>query len=479
MGVESWSSTAADNDSSPPNGFPEGQAPSTLNDSMRQCMASIRTWYEDAQWTDLGHTPTRVDDDTFTVATDLTAVYHAGRRLKLTGSATGYCSIASSSYSAPNTTVNVTMDSGNVPATLSAVYVALLSASNLSIPLLSATWIGSGTLSDSRLSSNVPLKDAANTFTAQQNIEGASQGALTIRKTGEQGWSWYSTGDSLFALYDNSVGLDRLTITGAGNWTINAPGSGNTLALTQGASDRALTFTDGTVQGIAQTVAGTHVGYGAISNHDVNFYAQSGNLRMTLGGGLQIGSPTGGDKGAGTLNAAGTIYQNNVAVVTAPLVAVGATLDISTIVPGQSAFIYKDSTTSRTSDDTLTLDPHLQFTSAPAGRYHTEGALLIEQVDNLANFQIDWPRGVYGSGVMTIPGTDATSAATFSALKFMDAAQEVDDQSSGVSEQVIGISGLEVATVGQTLGPRWAQATSNVNATRVRAGSWLKVTRLT
>ena len=134
MGIENWSTTAADNDSAPPDGAPEGMAPSGVNDTMRQIMASVRAWFEDAQWINFGHVPTRIDNDTFTVPTDLTAIYHAGRRLKVTGSATGYCTIASSSFGAGATTVNVTMDSGNLPATLSTVYVSILSFSNDAAP---------------------------------------------------------------------------------------------------------------------------------------------------------------------------------------------------------------------------------------------------------------------------------------------------------------------------------------------------------
>lgn len=134
MGIESWSTTASNNNSAPPDGWPEGQAPSSVNDCGRQMMAALRTWYEDAQWVNLGHTPTRIDADTFTVAGDLTAIYHAGRRLKLTGGSTGYASIASSSYSAPDTTVNVTMDSGSLPNPLSAVYLSVLSADNPAVP---------------------------------------------------------------------------------------------------------------------------------------------------------------------------------------------------------------------------------------------------------------------------------------------------------------------------------------------------------
>jgi hypothetical protein len=41
--VTSWSTTAASNNSSPPNGWPEGQAPSTVNDCGREMMAALAT----------------------------------------------------------------------------------------------------------------------------------------------------------------------------------------------------------------------------------------------------------------------------------------------------------------------------------------------------------------------------------------------------------------------------------------------------
>jgi len=43
-----WSTSAANNDASPPNGFPEGMAPSTVNDAARELMAGIARWYKDA-----------------------------------------------------------------------------------------------------------------------------------------------------------------------------------------------------------------------------------------------------------------------------------------------------------------------------------------------------------------------------------------------------------------------------------------------
>jgi hypothetical protein len=126
--ISSWSTTAASNNAATPDGWPEGMAPSSINNCGREMMAAIRTWFEDAQWINLGHTPTKVDGDTFTLSGDQTATYEAGRRLKMTGSSTAYGTILSSSYSAPNTTVNLT--SSAIPNTLSTVSVGILTETN-------------------------------------------------------------------------------------------------------------------------------------------------------------------------------------------------------------------------------------------------------------------------------------------------------------------------------------------------------------
>lgn len=47
MPVSSWDPIAANNNSAPPNGAPEGQAPSTVNDVLRQIMADVRVFYDD------------------------------------------------------------------------------------------------------------------------------------------------------------------------------------------------------------------------------------------------------------------------------------------------------------------------------------------------------------------------------------------------------------------------------------------------
>lgn len=134
MAIKDYSTTAGNNNSAPPAGAPEGWAPSAVNNTVRQIMADIRTQHESAQWIDYGHVPTKVDNDTFTVSGDQTAIYDAGRRIKFTGSVSGYATISSSSYSAPNTTVNVSASSWT--GTLTEVAVGILSGANNALPII-------------------------------------------------------------------------------------------------------------------------------------------------------------------------------------------------------------------------------------------------------------------------------------------------------------------------------------------------------
>lgn len=132
-GIKDYSTTAASNNAAPPNGWPENMAPSGVNDCGRQMMADIRSWYEDAEWVNLGHAPTRTGNTTFTVSGDKTADYTTGRRIKCTDSVDIYATIASSSYSAPNTTVTIHSDSGNLSASLSAVALAAQRPTSVSV----------------------------------------------------------------------------------------------------------------------------------------------------------------------------------------------------------------------------------------------------------------------------------------------------------------------------------------------------------
>lgn len=119
--ISTWSKTAASNNAASPDGYPEGMNASGLNDSDRETLAAIRTWYEDAEYRDWGHTVTQASTTTFLVATDVTAIYTTGRRIRCADASTLYGNVTSSSYGAPNTTVTVSLDSGNLSGSLTAV----------------------------------------------------------------------------------------------------------------------------------------------------------------------------------------------------------------------------------------------------------------------------------------------------------------------------------------------------------------------
>ena len=113
--ISTWSTTAASNNSASPDGWPEGMAPSGVNDSARENMAALRTQHEDAEWIDLGHTPTYVSGTQFTIPTDVTAQYTVNRRIRAVGTSTGtiYGRISVSAFSSV-TTITVVWDSGSL-----------------------------------------------------------------------------------------------------------------------------------------------------------------------------------------------------------------------------------------------------------------------------------------------------------------------------------------------------------------------------
>lgn len=127
-----WSTTAASNNSATPDGWPEGQAPSTVNDCARELMAAMRTYAQDAQWFDHAMSPTFVSTTTFTVPGDQSSFLMAGRALKLYDNSTIYRSIATVSASA-NT--NVILGAGtNLTTSLSSFALSILTPTNNGLP---------------------------------------------------------------------------------------------------------------------------------------------------------------------------------------------------------------------------------------------------------------------------------------------------------------------------------------------------------
>lgn len=228
--VSAWNSTAASNNSESPDGFKENMLPSGVNDSAREVMAAIRRWYEDAQWINLGHTPTQTSGTAFTIPTDVTATYEANRRIKMYGSSMGtfYGTISSSAYSAPNTTVNVTMDSGSLTSNLSKVYVSALTATNSAVPssaaALEAALLGTATFDASGVmtAGTVPLARVLRT-TASASSTGVDVGTV---ETGDyillSITAKYATNSAAGSIGGGAVGVQSgtATVSYAGQTTV-------------------------------------------------------------------------------------------------------------------------------------------------------------------------------------------------------------------------------------------------------------------
>lgn len=141
MSIWDWFTTAGDNDTAGAL-WPENMPRADVNNSARQMQADIRAWANDPGWIEYGDgngtaTINFASATSFTVAgADVTAVYHAGRRIKAMGSSTGtiYGTIASSSFST-NTTVNVEWDGAGALANESlTIWVSALPQLNPQLP---------------------------------------------------------------------------------------------------------------------------------------------------------------------------------------------------------------------------------------------------------------------------------------------------------------------------------------------------------
>lgn len=133
--VESYSTTPASNNSAPPNGFPEGQTPASLNDCMRQVLADIATLVRQLPWIKLttGLTLVRNSSTQFQLTgIDVTTTFTVGRRLREIGATTVYGSVSAVAFSGGNTLVDVSNDAAAaIPTSLTAVDVATVNTDSV------------------------------------------------------------------------------------------------------------------------------------------------------------------------------------------------------------------------------------------------------------------------------------------------------------------------------------------------------------
>jgi hypothetical protein len=149
-------------------------AAGNVNDGVREFMAAVRRQHESAEWRDMGHTPTFVSGSTFRVSGDRTSTYLVNRPVRLSDTSTLYGVVTAVSYSAPDTSVTVSLDSGSMSVSLNAVAVGV-TPSNASIPLQAVR--GAGTVS------NVGLAMPAEFSVASSPVTGS--GTLTVTKANQ------------------------------------------------------------------------------------------------------------------------------------------------------------------------------------------------------------------------------------------------------------------------------------------------------
>jgi hypothetical protein len=132
-GISSYSTTASENvQANTGIDWDEGMSPGQVNNSARQNMADIRAAFDDLIWFQYGIGSKAVNHayasttSTTIAGADVTAVYHAKRRVKAVGASTGtiYGSITSSSYAGSTTTVNYVWDSGALANETLTIYLS-------------------------------------------------------------------------------------------------------------------------------------------------------------------------------------------------------------------------------------------------------------------------------------------------------------------------------------------------------------------
>lgn len=138
MKIGRWSPAAGSNNEAVPDGWPEGQLPSTVNDCAREMMAAIRVAVLDLQFVDQGMTPTYITASSFSVPGNQTSAIQIGRRLKIFDATAGvqqilYATVQSVSFTAV-TTVHIESDSGSLTSSLSSFGISIISNRNNGMP---------------------------------------------------------------------------------------------------------------------------------------------------------------------------------------------------------------------------------------------------------------------------------------------------------------------------------------------------------
>lgn len=175
-----------------------------------------------------------------------------------------------------------------ITAELNAISAAIASKADLVSPVFTGT-------------PSAPTA-AAGTNTTQLATTAFSYLSIANLITGVTGVNgWILSAANTPALYSNSA--QRATINSTGNWVINVPSAGGTLALNQIAGQVGLSLSDGTASQVGYTNGAAGTFFGTQSNHPLTLFTNNlSRLAFTAGGAATFSSPVSGATVTATSN---------------------------------------------------------------------------------------------------------------------------------------------------------------------------------
>ena len=346
MTISNFSTTASNNTSINGVSIAEGMSPSDVNNALREYSKDLRTVWNDKEWFLLGSgnqtvTYTRASATSVTINADVSSTYHVGRRVKVTGTATGtlYGKIATSSYSSPNTTVTFTFDSGSINSgdTTVSVYVGSV-FNNPSVPVIDTdamtedsailppsqqsvkAFVESGTvtMTNKTLTSPTLTSPVLNTslsgtaFKDEDNMSSDSATAVASQQSIKAYVDSQVTAQDLDITTDSgsiAIDLDSETLTVTGGTGIDSSATGNTLTLaidstvvTESSTD---TLTNKTISGSSNTLS--NIANSSLTNSSITVTDGSNSTATALGGTITYAAGEGLDvaESSGTITYSG------------------------------------------------------------------------------------------------------------------------------------------------------------------------------
>ena len=136
------------------------------------------------------------------------------------------------------------------------------------------------------------LSSGGSALSAGYNI-GLLSNAWNLHTTGTDPFVFGTISAATAALYTNSA--QRILVGSAGNVTVNAPSSGNSLLVNAAAAATGIAFSDGTVTGWAADFGATRHNFGTSSNHSSNWYSNNTQrVVLAAAGNVTINAPSSG-----------------------------------------------------------------------------------------------------------------------------------------------------------------------------------------